>query len=227
MSAIRRRLCRNDVAGPHPAPRVSGQNRTSVEGTRLAKTIEFVGFGLRRPGAGVHGARDVPVSPRVRGEGRAVRYRVRRSSPGSLRAASNSEATARIEGSRPPPESGRPRDPVVPVSCAACSTAFVCPVLERLGELCGADALPAAQVRDRARDAQRAVHATRAHAGAIHGVGDQAPPGLIQCTMVTQCGVGHSRVQAATRALARPSFNHARAHRGAGFGGRGLLQFGR
>jgi hypothetical protein len=46
-------------------PWISGQNRTSVEGTRLATTIEFVGFGLRRPGAGVHGARDMSLFPRV------------------------------------------------------------------------------------------------------------------------------------------------------------------
>ncbi len=101
---------------------------------------------------------------------------------------------------------------------------FIRPILHRLRQRAHADALLAGEVGDGARHAHGAVHGPRAHAAAIHGVGDEPPPSLIERATLLEPRGRQQRVQAAALALARPRREHACAHDRVRFAQRRRLQ---
>ncbi len=59
------------------------------------------------------------------------------------------------------------------------------------------------------------MHGAGAHAAAVHGVGDETAPGLIQRATLLETGRRQQRIQAAALALSCPRREHARANRNA------------
>src|SRR2546422_11252275 len=89
---------------------------------------------------------------------------------------------------------------------------FIGTVLQRLGESQGADTLLAREVGDGARDTQRPMDATRAHAAAIDGVGDQPARRGVQRAMRRERRVREPSVEGATGTLPLSRRQHALAH---------------